>query len=366
MNTSDTGWLKKFLGENPNAKALRERLEEATALLASKDEALHDQERRLTDATALAQRGADNVRELEVRVRDLTEAMTETDLSRSVTVELLEQTEAQVNQMNDALAVEHAKLIAANQAYVKADANAKALSTQVQALQQQVNDTGAQVASLEQECASVQKAKAMLEAALTRSERRRESTLTELSESRTTGEKLSIACENAEARVRVLVTQLEASEEARKRAEAESARCRAAAIALNGVAASALYAAVGRSVPVALRVGDPGAFSALSTRGDDGYSATDRIAESLERWLSDVGMSVKIRATSSEEIVIELDDGGFTADTSNLAMGYWVAGLTMQKLRIAANERYKLSGIEANTSGATVVLTLLSKAHAAE
>lgn len=366
MNTSDAGWFKKFLGENPNAKALRERLEEATALLASKDEALQEQERRLTDATALAQRSSDSVRELEARVRDLTETMTETDLSRSVTVELLEQTEAQVSQMNDTLAVEHTKLVAANQAYVKADAHAKALSAQVHALQQQVNDGAAQVSSLEQECASVQKAKSMLEAALTRSERRREGTLSELSESRATGEKLSIACENAEARVRALVAQLEASEEACKRAEAESARCRAAAIALNGVAASALYAAVGHSVPVALRVGDPGAFSALSTRGDDGYSATDRIAESLESWLSDVGMSVKIRATSSEEIVIELNDGGFAADTSNLAMGYWVAGLTMQKLRIAASERYKIAGIEANASGATVVLTLLSKVRAAE
>ena len=58
MNMSDSGWFKKFLGENPSAKLLRERLEEATALLAAKDEALAQQERRLTDATALAEAGA--------------------------------------------------------------------------------------------------------------------------------------------------------------------------------------------------------------------------------------------------------------------------------------------------------------------
>lgn len=366
MNTSDTGWFKKFLGENPNAKALRERLEEATALLASKDEALLEQDRRLTDATALAQRGADSVRELETRLRELTETVTETDLSRSVTGELLEQTEAQVNQLNDALAVEHTKLIAANQAFVKADANVKALGTQVQTLEKQVAELVAQVASLEQERATAQKAKSMLESALTRSERRRESTLAELSESRATGERLSIACENSEARVRALASQLETSSDVRKQAETEASRCRAASAELTSLAASALYAAVGHSVPVALRVGDSNTAAALNLGGAANDDSVDGVATALERWFSDVGVSVAIQATSPLELVIELKGNNLATGKSNLALGYWVGGLTMRRFSLSTHQHYKLRSVEASAGGATIVLRLPATVRAAE
>lgn len=368
MSTSDASWFKKFLGEDTSAKALRERLEEATALLASKDEALVEQERRLTDATALAQRETDSARQLEARVRDLTETVADTDLSRSVTVELLKQAEAQATQMSDALAAERAKLIAANHAKVKAEANGRTLAAQVQKLESQVAEWSSKVTSLEQERASAHEAKAMLETALARSERRREGTLAELSESRATGEKLSIACEDREARLHALASQLEDRDDALRHAKAESMRCRNASAELTAIAASALYAAVGHGVPVALRVGlRDGVAGVSSTLGMIGHDATAaQVVTTLERWFSDAGVPVTLRNASNNQILIELKGSGSAGDSASLAMGYWIAGLTMQRLSVATDGHYKLSDIEANESGAKVTLELMAKARAAE
>lgn len=356
MNGSDAGWFKKFLGENPNAKALRERLEEATALLATKEEVLVDQERRLSDATALAQRGTDSVRELEARVRDLTDTVTETDLSRSVAVELLKQAEAQANQLADALAAERAKLIAANQAKIKADTNSKVMAGHVQKLEKEAADLSTKVTSLEQERTRAHEARETLENALTRSELRREAMLTELTEARTSSEQANAARTQLESRVHELERELEASKD-------RAARCRNVSAELNTAAASALYAAVGHAVPVALRLGlQGGALNSIASAAND--TSTEPALSLLQRWLDDTGLQVSLTSTSPTEVLVEIS-GSPRVGPSNLALGYWLSGLAMQRLRTPQVD-YKLRSIEVNENGATVALRQTIKATAAE
>lgn len=363
MNMSDSGWFKKFLGENPSAKLLRERLEEATALLAAKDEALAQQERRLTDATALAEREKDHVRELDSQLRELSQVTIEADLSRSVTEDQLKQAEAKANQLTEALAAERTKFVAASQSKAKAEVTARALTSQVQKLEKQVLDSGNEITRLEQERASAQEAKALVESALARSERRRETALAELVESRKKGELLSIANEEMEAKLNDLQGRLDASAAAVRDATEQASRCRAACAEVVGVAVDALYAVVGRTLPVALRVITmPASLGGLAGTTQD--ASVEQVIAGLERWLSDAGVPVTIRTTPTHQTLIELKGGG-PAGVSKLCLGYWVAGLTMQRLSSASNDNFELASIDANESTATVALRRVGGAHAA-
>lgn len=366
MSNSDASWFKKFLGEDPNAKALRERLEEATVLLASKEEALVESERRLTEATALAQRESESARALQARVRELTETIADTDLSRSVTIELLKQAEAQANQMSDALAAERAKLVASNQAKAKAETHSRTLGARVQKLEAELSELRSKVTSLEQERASAQEAKVMLETALSRSERRRESTLAELTESRATGEKLSIACEDREARLHALARQLEERDEAWRQAQTETTRTRNAAAELAVIAASSLYAAAGHTVPVALRLGAVAAAPLNPLDGGGPETTPDDVVTTLERWFNDLGLSVTLDSPLPDEVVIGLTNAASTPDRGKVALGHWLGGLTMQRLHAVTHRRYRLSNVEVTDRGVHVTLTVAASEQAAE
>lgn len=348
---SDSGWFKKLLGENPSAKVLRERLEETMALLASKEEALVDQERRLTDATELARRETESARALEARVRELSEAALETDLSRSVTAELLEQAQAQANQLADSLAAERAKVAATNQAKLKAETNVRTLSGQVKTLEKQLADANGKLSNLEQERITTLEAKSVLETALARSERRRETILTDLNESRAAVEKLKALHEASKTQASEYESRLEAASEALRIEKADSLRARTASAELLGITASALFATLGRALPVALRVG--ASFETWSVvQALNGATTPADLAAPLERWFADAGVPVAVKRAGADEVVIEAQSP--TQSTPLLALGYWVGALALQMLRHRTNAAYELSTVDTSDGGVTV------------
>lgn len=351
---SDSGWFKKLLGENPNAKVLRERLEEAMALLASKEDALLEHERRLTDATALALRETESARALEARVRELSEAAIETDLSRSVTAELLEQAQAQANQLADSLATERAKLAATNQAKVKAETNVRTLTSQIANLQKQLADANTKLSNVEQERITTLDAKSVLETALARSERSRETILAELNESRAAGANLKATYEDSQLAVSELESRLEAATEALRIEKADSSRARATSAELLGIAAEVLFATLGRALPLALRLGaSTDTWSVIEAMNP--AATTAELVVPLERWFSDAGVAVKVKRVAADAIVMEARSA--TRGTALLALGYWVGALTLQMLRCSTNARYELSAVETNEAAVNITLT---------
>lgn len=355
MSNSESGWLKKFVGENPNAKALRERLEETSATLAERDTTIADQQRQLTEVTQRLERETAKCRDLEVRVTELTSMVSEAELSRDVTEELLKQAQAQAHQATITLDTERKNSAAAlAQAKVKAESSARLSNAQIQKLEKQTAEQRTEHEQATAELVGLRAATEALRADLARSEHQRKTALSELALSRNQLSSAEANSTRLEASLGSLRARLEVNDADLLSARQELARSQTGASTIVNIAAATTHVIYGRALPLALRIAeDVGELKAphFETQ-EDARKGMLHVAQ----WLASVGVSATCESSAAHEICLTVRKGDLAAGASDASLGHWLGGLTSWALSKVGMHHYAVTEIRGDASQLIVTL----------
>lgn len=365
MSNSESSWLKKFVGENPNAKALRERLDETSALLAEREKTIAEQQSQLAEVTERLERETAKLRYHEVRINELTSMVSEAESARDMAEELLKQAQAQTEQAAAALDAERkSSATALAQTKVKAESSARLLNAQIQKLEKQTIE---QRTEHERTTAELDALKAMtqeLRSDFARSEHQRRTALSELALSRSQSSSAEAATANLEAALASLRARLEVNDTDLLSSRQELARCRRGASAILCLAAATTHAVFGRALPIALRIAeDTGELKASSfaTSHDD----ERRSMAHVKQWLESVGISALFETGSAHQIGLAVRKSDFADEASDVSLGYWLGGVTAWALSKATKRHYAVTDVRGDSLHLNVILKPLENGEPA-
>lgn len=355
MSNSESGWLKKFVGENPNAKALRERLEETSAALAERDTTIADQQRQLAEVTQRLERETAKFRDLEVRVTELTSMVSEAELSRDVTEELLKQAQAQAHQATMTLDTERKNSAAAlAQAKVKAESSARLMNAQIQKLEKQTAEQRTEHEQTTAELAELRAAAEALRADLARSEHQRKTALSELALTRNQVSSAEASSTRLEASLGSLRARLEVNDADLLSARQELARSRSGASAIVNIAAATTQVAFGRALPLTLRIAED--VGELEAPHFEAQEDARQGALHVAHWLASIGVSATCESTAAHEICLTVRRSDFAGGASDVSLGHWLGGLTSWALSKTTQCHYSVTEIRGDSVRLIVTL----------